>query len=130
MALPAAPYPGDDADHFVVRLSATDFFAVLDPAVEVSNRSGTALEACLWWRNGDGSAAVLSGACASGDATDHPADGSGWDGAPGCCVAVPDLSDGRGPHFYVTDAPGEALLRIRPAGGEGACGRYSFRIHL
>jgi len=130
MTSPAAPSPAGDADLFQLRLDATDFFAVLDPEVLVSNRSGVPLQACLWWRNADGTPAVLAnGVCTGGVDTPHAADGTGWDGAPGCCVAVPDGVDDRGPHFYVTDAAGEALVQVR-APGDGACGRYSFRAHL
>lgn len=125
-----APSPDDDVDHVRVRLESTDFFAVLDPAVQVSNRSGADLEACLWWRNADGSPAALSsGTCTSGTVSPHPADGEGWDDAPGCCVTVPDQRDGLGPHFYVTDMTGDALVRVRPLGA-GSCGRYSLQIHL
>jgi hypothetical protein len=130
LAWPFAPSPDDDADHVSVSLTSTDFFAILDPAVAVSNRSGADLEACLWWRNADGSDAVLSnGSCTAGTPSTQPAEGTRWDGAPGCCVTVPDQRDGLGPHFYVADAPGEALVRVRPLHG-GACGRYSLQIHL
>ena len=123
-----SPFPSVDVDFFVVTLTDTEFLAFLDPTVEFTNESGVPLEVCVWWKNASGEAATLTNGCTDGDAA-----GSydlGWEGAPGCCRIAASMTGVQKVGFAVTDAPGQALVRVRPSAGLGSCGKYTMQVHL